>query len=141
MDSYIALPTKIVTVRNPMTNNTLNDNSSSDSEFSLSRFNIRRRYCLKKLDSTDNNIKTHHKNSNNNNLVKQQETATNNNIDRIAKKYPSRQILSNHQKVIDPFLDTDSSFSSSSAYPSKSSSSSEWKINSSSDSSVSTKKT
>ena len=47
-DSYIALPTKIVTVRNPITNNTFNDNSSSDSEFSLSRFNKRRRYCSKK---------------------------------------------------------------------------------------------
>ena len=141
-DSYIALPTKIVTVRNPITNNTFNDNSSSDSEFSLSRFNIRRRYCSKKLDSTDNNIKTHHKksNNNNNNLVKKQETATNNNIDQIVKKYPSRRIINNHQKLIDPFLDTDSSSSFSSEYPSKSSSSSDWKINSSSDSSVSTNK-
>ena len=96
----------------------------------------------KKLDNTDNNIKTHHKNPDNNNLVKQQETTTNNNIDRIAKKYPSRQIPSTHQKLIDPFLDTDRSFSSSSSsYPTKSSSSSEWKINSASESSVSTKKT
>ena len=97
----------------------------------------------KKLDSTDNNIKSNHKNSDNNNLVKKQETATNNNIDRIAKKYPSRQIISTgtHKKLIDPFLDTDSSFSYiSSSFPSKSSSASEWKINSSSDSSVSTKK-
>ena len=48
-DSYIALPTKIVTIRNHITNNTFNDNNSSDSEFSLSRFNKRRRYCSKKI--------------------------------------------------------------------------------------------
>ena len=81
-----------------------------------------------KLDSTDTNIKKHHKNPNNNNLVKQQETTTNNNIDRIAKKYPSRQIPGTPPKLIDPFHDTDSSFSSlasSLSYPTKSSASSD----------------
>ena len=48
-DSYIALPTKIVTVRKPINNNTFNNNSnSSESDFSLARLTKRRRYCSKK---------------------------------------------------------------------------------------------
>ena len=144
-DSYIALPKKIVTVRKPITNNTFNNNSnSSESDFSLARLTKRRRYCSKKkLDSTGTNIKTHNKNPNNNKLVKQQEKITNNNnIDRIAKKYPTRKLPDIPPKLKDPFHDTDSSFaSSSSSYPTKYSSSSDWKINSESDSSGSTKKT
>ena len=47
-DSYIALPTKIVTVRKPINNNTFNNNSnSSESDFSLARLTKRRRYCSK----------------------------------------------------------------------------------------------
>ena len=95
------------------------------------------------MDSTGTNIKTHNKNPNNNKLVKQQEKITNNNnIDRIAKKYPTRKLPDIPPKLKDPFHDTDSSFaSSSSSYPTKYSSSSDWKINSESDSSISTKKT
>ena len=47
-DSYIALPTKIVTVRKTINNNTYNNNSnSSESDFSLALLTKRRRYCSK----------------------------------------------------------------------------------------------
>ena len=95
----------------------------------------------KKLDRTGTNIRVHNKNINNNKLGKKKEKVTNNNINRTARKYPTRKNPSIPPKLQDPFNYTDISLEpSSSSYSTKYSSSSDRKINSESDFSLSTKK-
>ena len=142
-DSYISLPKQIGTVRKNINNNTYNNNSnSSQSDFSLARLNKRRRYSSnKKLDRTSTNIRVHNKNINNNKLGKQKDKITNNNIDCTARKYHTRKNPSIPPKLQNPFNYTDISLEpSSSSYSTKYSSSSDRKINSESDFSLSTKK-
>ena len=88
------------------------------------------------MANTSNNIRAHNKNNNYKQLGKKHNTVLDNSINSKVRKYSIRKRNTTvNQKLRDPLIDTDTSFESNDFFANKYSSSSEWKLASSSDNS------